>query len=132
LTRAAGIAAAVTAIRSSKYCFVPTDSQVKRSCGGLFAMEASMNSAATIIGGIGLVVATCALAQTVPQSSPPKSAQSREDPGEVICERVKEVGSRLIVKKVCMTRLQWREQKAADRTFTDGVQTQLGALRDGG
>ena len=91
-----------------------------------------MKSTATIICGIGLGIATGALAQSAPQPTPPKAAQPRQDPGQIVCERVKEIGSRLIVKKVCMTRLQWQEQKTADRVFTDGVQTQLGALRDGG
>lgn len=92
-----------------------------------------MKGLLTISGGMGLVIATHALAQNAPQSAPAKAAQPpNEDPGEIVCERVKEIGSRLIVKKVCMTRLQWREQKIADRQFLDGVQTQLGALRDGG
>lgn len=78
------------------------------------------------------LLATSAAGQNASQPVQPRAGQAREDPGEIVCERVKQIGSRLISKRVCMTRLQWREQKTADREFTDGVQTQLGALRDGG
>ena len=70
-------------------------------------------------------------AQNAPQPAIEKPARTQLDPGEILCERVKEIGSRLIVKQVCMTRLQWQEQKAADRVFTEGVQGTLN-LRDGG
>lgn len=64
---------------------------------------------------------------------PPASAANKKrlDPSDVICERVTVVGSRLAVKKVCMTRLEWQEKKTLDREFIDRVQFPMGGLRDG-
>ena len=47
-------------------------------------------------------------------------------PDEVICEKVQVPGSRLVAKKVCMTRAQWAERKLQERGDLDRAQTQKG------
>jgi len=88
-----------------------------------------MKGILVLAAGLGLAVSSSATAQNGREANEQK-VQSRQDPGEIICERVKVVGSRLISKKVCMTRLQWREQRQDDRVFTEQVQGTLN-LRDG-
>ena len=61
----------------------------------------------------------------------PETSKKRPDASDVICERVTVIGSRLAVKKVCMTRLEWQEKKLLDREFIDRVQFPMGGLRDG-
>ena len=61
----------------------------------------------------------------------PSINKKRADAGDVICERVTVIGSRLAVKKVCMTRLEWQEKKTLDREFIERVQLPMGGLRDG-
>jgi hypothetical protein len=53
------------------------------------------------------------------------------DPGEILCQRIVLVGSRLASKTYCMTRMQWQEQKSGDRDYTEKLQGTL-QLRDGG
>ena len=88
-----------------------------------------MKGIVILAAGFGLAIGASATAEKAPESDKPL-AQSREDPGEIVCERVKVIGSRLISKKVCMTRLQWREQRTDDRVFTEQVQGTVN-LRDG-
>lgn len=52
------------------------------------------------------------------------------DPNEVLCEKAEEIGTRLVVKRVCMTRAQWAEQKRASRDVIERLQTQRGC-KDG-
>lgn len=52
--------------------------------------------------------------------APPKS--TGYDAGERICEKLTVVGSRLAVKKVCMTRGQWDERRREDRDAIDQAQ----------
>jgi hypothetical protein len=46
------------------------------------------------------------------------------DPNEVVCEKVEEIGTRLVSRRTCMTRAQWSEQKRLTRQMIDQVQTQ--------
>jgi hypothetical protein len=46
------------------------------------------------------------------------------DPNEVICEKQHEIGSRLVTKRVCMTRAQWAEQRRLNREDLDRAQMQ--------
>ena len=75
------------------------------------------------------LLGSAAAASQEPQ--PSSTTKKRADAGDMICERVPVIGSRLAVKKVCMTRLQWQEQKTLDREFIDRVQFPMGGLRDG-
>jgi hypothetical protein len=74
-----------------------------------------MQSVKTMFAGIAgaalLVGAAPALAQT--QSGDQPSA--KKDPNRIICEKVQETGSRLNVRRVCLTAQQWEDQKRRDR-----------------
>jgi hypothetical protein len=48
------------------------------------------------------------------------------DPTEIVCEKVEVIGSRLASKRVCMTRVQWAEQKRLNREEIDKAQRQRG------
>jgi hypothetical protein len=79
-------------------------------------------------------LATAALLSGGPAAAQPSAKtplRTQLDPGEVLCQRIVLVGSRLISKTVCMTRMQWQEQKSGDREYIEKVQSTL-QLRDGG
>jgi hypothetical protein len=59
-----------------------------------------------------LAAATPALAQNQPNASP---TSKQSDPDRIICEKIQETGSRLNVRRVCMTAQQWEEQRRRDR-----------------
>jgi hypothetical protein len=42
---------------------------------------------------------------------------------EVVCEKVEQIGTRLVADRVCMTRSQWAEQKRLSRQEVERVQT---------
>jgi hypothetical protein len=46
------------------------------------------------------------------------------DPTEVVCEKVEQIGTRLVSDRVCMTRAEWAEQKRRNREDIDHIQTQ--------
>lgn len=46
------------------------------------------------------------------------------DPNEVVCEKVEQIGTRLVSDRVCMSRAQWAEQKRLTRQEIERVQTQ--------
>jgi hypothetical protein len=48
------------------------------------------------------------------------------DPTEVVCEKVEQIGTRLVADRVCMSRAQWAEQKRLNRAEIERVQTQRG------
>lgn len=59
-----------------------------------------------------LVAGAPAVAQNQP--NPPPTAK-QPDPDRIICEKIRETGSRLAVRRVCMTAQQWEEQRRRDR-----------------
>lgn len=69
-------------------------------------------------------------APAVAQSSTGQAAASQQaqatprtsSSDDIVCERVPVVGSRLVKKKVCMTRAQWADQRREDRTATESAQ----------
>lgn len=77
-----------------------------------------MQSGKTMLAGMAgaaLLLGTApALAQTQP-ADPPVPAAKAKDPNRIICEKIRETGSRLNVRRVCMTAQQWEEQKRRDR-----------------
>jgi invasion protein IalB len=52
-----------------------------------------------------------------------QNAKPAHDPNEIVCERQREIGSRLAMNKVCKTRAQWAEDQRADRMVIEKVQT---------
>ena len=59
------------------------------------------------------------LAQTQPAAQP---ANTPNDQDRIICEKVKETGSRINNKKICMTKLQWDEKRRQDRDVLEDAQ----------
>lgn len=66
-----------------------------------------------------LVASLVGSAPAVAQSSDTTKAK---DPFRKICERVEVTGSRLGVKRVCMTAQQWEEQRHIDRHSIEDLQ----------
>lgn len=54
--------------------------------------------------------------------TPPPVKKAAKDPNEVVCEKQEVLGSRLAVRKICMTRQQWAEQRASDRDLVQRSQ----------
>jgi predicted secreted protein len=74
-----------------------------------------------------LFVETAALAMA--QAATPSAAtpaKPAKDPNEIVCEKQEQLGSRLSVKKVCMTRAEWAERRLQDRQAIDKAQTMRG------
>jgi hypothetical protein len=71
---------------------------------------------------VGSLVGVGAFAQ-----APPPAKVRNLDPNEVICEKVPILGSRIQAKRVCMTRLQWADQRSQDRQDVEHKQVERGA-----
>ena len=65
--------------------------------------------------------AVTALGTTAAFAADPAGKKQR-DPNEVVCEKQKELGSRLAVKRVCMTRAEWAERRRLDRMELEKTQ----------
>jgi hypothetical protein len=48
------------------------------------------------------------------------------DPNEVVCQKIGEIGTRLVTKRICMSRAQWAEQERLTRVDVDRAQQQRG------
>jgi hypothetical protein len=75
---------------------------------------------------VAFTIAVPALAQ--PPASPNQQVNVNGQrltgpPGEVVCRTQRETGSRLKAQRVCMTRLQWSEQRRTDRADVEKAQT---------
>jgi predicted secreted protein len=68
---------------------------------------------------VALVAGFAAQAAAPVLADPGRSGKAAKDPNQVICEKQEVLGSRLAVRRVCMTRSQWAEQR---RTDSDLVQ----------
>lgn len=69
----------------------------------------------------GIVVAALAAASASAGEEPrPQSAENSQPP--LICRTVNETGSRLKVRKVCMTSEQWADQRKQDRMLIERSQ----------
>lgn len=58
---------------------------------------------------------------TVTGTQPAKKAP---DPNEIVCEKQQDSSSRLVVRRVCMTRAEWSEQRRLERQDIDKAQVQ--------
>ena len=62
------------------------------------------------------------------QSAQPVAVQvtvkAAPDPNEVICEKEQDSSSRIVTRRVCMTRSQWAEQRRLNRMDVEKIQTQ--------
>ncbi len=68
--------------------------------------------------------AVAALGTTAAFAAPTGGKQ--KDPNEVVCEKQKELGSRVATKRICMTRAEWAEQRRQDRMDLEKTQVQRG------
>lgn len=68
-----------------------------------------------------LLSAAPAVAQTQPTTSAAPTSKAK-DPNRVICEKVKDTGSRIGGKRICMTAAQWEEQRRRDREYVEDAQ----------
>jgi hypothetical protein len=59
----------------------------------------------------------------VAQDSPPAKGKAK-DPNQIVCQKQEVLGSRLAVKRVCMTRAEWAERRRDDRDLVQ--RSQLG------
>ena len=76
-----------------------------------------------IRSGLQLVLVAAFAAQvSVPATAEPGPARAAKDPNQVICEKQEVLGSRLAVRRVCMTRAQWAEQRRAERDLVQNSQ----------
>lgn len=57
---------------------------------------------------------------------PPAAPKDGKDPNEIVCEKQRELGSRLAVKRVCMTRAEWADRRLQDRQTIDKAQVERG------
>lgn len=71
-----------------------------------------------------LASSASALAQTAPATPQQPAAKQAPDPNEVVCEKERDSGSRLVTRRVCMTRSQWAEQRRLNRQDIEKIQTQ--------
>ena len=78
---------------------------------------------ATRLVGMG-TIAAYALAFSITVHAESRS-KKKGDPNEMVCEKQEVLGSRLAVKRVCMTRAQWAERRQLDREVVQRTQTGL-------
>jgi hypothetical protein len=69
-----------------------------------------------------VLVAGFAAQLSVPAVAEPGSVKPTKDPNQVICEKQEVLGSRLAVRRVCMTRAQWAEQRRTERDLVQNSQ----------
>lgn len=80
-----------------------------------------------------LALAGPSLAQnSPPPAAPPAQPKLADTMGEVVCQKVEVPGSRVATKRVCMTRLQWQEQRTQDRQDIEHVQIHPDLGKPGG
>ena len=71
--------------------------------------------------------AVAALGTTAAFATPDSaSTKQQRDPNEVVCEKQQELGSRVAMKRICMTRAEWAERRRLDRSEIEKAQTNRG------
>lgn len=72
-----------------------------------------------------VLVAGFTVQAAMPAFAESGSVKPTKDPNQVVCEKQEVLGSRLAVRRVCMTRAQWAEQRRAERDLV--LNSQLNA-----
>ena len=75
-----------------------------------------------LTAGLAVLVASPVSADNSGQAPRPANQTNTPDPSEMVCQRVEVLGSRLAVKKVCMTRSQWDDSRRQDRQAVEKAQ----------
>ncbi len=78
-----------------------------------------------------IVALTASFALGAVAQAAPRAADKR-DPNQIVCEKQEVLGSRLAVKRVCMTRAEWAEQRRLDRQSVEKQQTTGGCVKGAG
>jgi hypothetical protein len=63
------------------------------------------------------LIATAAMAQTSGDVRGPSN-----DPGQIVCIKEKEIGSRVATRRVCRTRAEWEQHRSQTRQVLERVQ----------
>jgi predicted secreted protein len=81
-----------------------------------------VNFKVVLAAGLAVLVASPVSADNSGQAPPPANRTNTPDPTEIVCQKVEVLGSRLAVKKVCMTRSQWEDSRRQDRQAVEKAQ----------
>lgn len=87
-----------------------------------------MSNFARLAGAL-IVMASPAAAQAPRDGT--EADINKTDVDRIICQKQEQIGSRLAVKKVCLTAKEWRDRAQADREQTEKVQSDT-RTRSGG
>lgn len=72
-----------------------------------------------------LAAVPAAASDPVPEAAANSGANPAKAEDPMVCQRIQEVGSLLRVKKVCMRKSQWQEQRRSDRANIERSQLQI-------
>lgn len=70
-----------------------------------------------------IVLAAAVPAPTSVAATPVPAGVAAKDPDPIICERMKEIGSMLMTKKVCKRKSQWAQDRRDDRANIERSQS---------
>lgn len=78
-----------------------------------------------------LITPVMAAAQAAQQTPPAKQqpGKSTDSASEIVCQKFEATGSRIAVKRVCMTRSQWADQQRLEQQEIQEAQTQPGCTK---
>lgn len=76
---------------------------------------------------LGILASLALTMPAVAKDPAPSTTKKAPDPNQVICEKQEVLGSRLAVRKVCMTRSEWAAQRQSDRQLVE--RSQLGSCQ---
>lgn len=71
---------------------------------------------------LALLLTPSAVSAQAPGATKASSARARLDPNETVCRRIREIGSRIAIRRDCMTRQQWEEHRRQTRHNVDRAQ----------
>ncbi len=69
------------------------------------------------------LLATSAYAQPTTPYRADSSADSKNDPNKIVCQKEERIGSRLGAKKICLTVAEWAARAREGRDQTEDVQS---------
>ena len=73
-----------------------------------------------------LVTQSVALSASPPQS--PSSSGGKDGAGELVCKSQSVVGSRLAVKKKCLTKSEWANERKTHKEAVEAIQRPTGSV----
>ena len=73
--------------------------------------------------GMAMISAAVAALGTTAAFAADTATKKVRDPNEVVCEKQVELGSRVAMKRVCLTRAEWVERRRLDRMEVEKAQT---------